>query len=171
MSKIKMPEPDITPVTLPGEGDVQIITRTRVRRVCDNCGAVATKRLTFCYINGRSNPASSMYRRDDCTYCADAEAFSCEECEPKIERGWRPDGMEWGATFTASERNASMFLQWVEEDATPVDVTAVRREALEEAATICWEMQSRPEFGKDDKDHWLAIAEKRIRNLIEKEES
>lgn len=40
------------------------------------------------------------------------------------------------------------------------------REALEEAAQICWEMQSSPEFGKDDKDHWLAIAERRIRALI-----
>lgn len=40
------------------------------------------------------------------------------------------------------------------------------REALEEAAKICWEMQSAPEFGKDDKDHWLAIAERRIRALI-----
>lgn len=43
------------------------------------------------------------------------------------------------------------------------------RAALEEAATLCWEMQSRPEFGKDDKDRWLAIAEQRIRALIPKE--
>lgn len=40
------------------------------------------------------------------------------------------------------------------------------REALEEAAKICWEMQSAPEFGKDDKDRWLAIAESRIRSMI-----
>ena len=40
------------------------------------------------------------------------------------------------------------------------------REALEEAAMICWEMQSKPEYGKDDKDRWLAIAEHRIRALI-----
>src|SRR5690606_20842788 len=40
------------------------------------------------------------------------------------------------------------------------------REALEIAAQICWEMQSSPEFGKDDKDHWLAIAERRIRALL-----
>lgn len=40
------------------------------------------------------------------------------------------------------------------------------REALEKAAQICWEMQSSPEFGKDDKDHWLAIAERRIRALL-----
>lgn len=40
------------------------------------------------------------------------------------------------------------------------------REYLEEAAKICWEMQSAPEFGKDDKDRWLAIAESRIRALI-----
>lgn len=37
------------------------------------------------------------------------------------------------------------------------------RVALEEAATVCWEMQSNPEYGKDDKDRWLAIAEQRIR--------
>jgi len=40
------------------------------------------------------------------------------------------------------------------------------REALEEAAMTCWEMQSKPEYGKDDKDRWLAIAEQRIRALI-----
>lgn len=40
------------------------------------------------------------------------------------------------------------------------------REALEGAAKICWEMQSAPEFGKDDKDRWLAIAESRIRSMI-----
>ena len=40
------------------------------------------------------------------------------------------------------------------------------RGALEEAAKICWEMQSAPEFGKDDKDRWLAIAESRIRSMI-----
>lgn len=40
------------------------------------------------------------------------------------------------------------------------------REALEDAAKICWEMQSAPEFGKDDKDRWLAIAESRIRSMI-----
>lgn len=40
------------------------------------------------------------------------------------------------------------------------------REVLEGAAKICWEMQSAPEFGKDDKDRWLAIAESRIRSMI-----
>lgn len=98
------------PTTLPGEGDIQIVKRTRVRIECDECGEPATKRHTYMLPNYRSNPASSGYRRDDCTYCSDAERFTCNDCkEPRL------DGYGWGATFTASARNAHMFLRWAEE--------------------------------------------------------
>lgn len=50
---------------LKGEGDIKVVIKTRQRRECNNCGEAATKRLSFCYLNGRLNPASSMYGRDD----------------------------------------------------------------------------------------------------------
>lgn len=114
-----------------GEGDVKHSTQVRKRRECDNCGEPATKRISYCYVNGRRNPASSMYGRDDCTYCSDAEAFSCDKCEREVERACCPDGMNWGGTFTANAPNAHMFLQWVETD-SPALLAALRlREAFE----------------------------------------
>ena len=107
---------------LPGEGSVKFTVKTRVRRECDNCGEPATKRLTYCYINGRRNPASSMYGRDDCTYCSDHDAYACGDCEREVQRVCCPDGMRWGATFIATERNAHMFLTWHEREAVSGEV-------------------------------------------------
>lgn len=103
---------------LAGEGEVQYARKVRTRRDCDNCGEPATKRLTYCLINGRRNPASSMYGRDDCTFCADAEAFACDTCEREVERACCPDGMDWGGTFSAGGRYDHLFLYWVESDRT-----------------------------------------------------
>jgi len=95
-----------------GENQMRVSVETRVRCECDNCAEPATKKFSFCYINGRENPASSMYGRDDCTYCSDAAAFSCDACEQDVRRVCCPDGMQWGGTFTLSEHNAYMFLRW-----------------------------------------------------------
>lgn len=106
---------------LKGEGDKQFIVKERVRHECDNCGEPATKKHSFCYVNGRRNPASSMYGQDDCTYCSDAHAFSCDECEKDVKRVTCPDGMEWGATFEIGGRFNHMFLYWNERPATSKD--------------------------------------------------
>lgn len=113
--------------TIKGEGDTKVIVKTRCRSECDNCGDPATKRHSFCYVNGRRNPASSMYGRDDCTYCSDADAFSCDNCERDVRRVCCPEGMEWGCTFTLNDRNAHMFLTWREREATPAEVDAMLR--------------------------------------------
>lgn len=110
---------------LPGEGDTKAVIKTRVRRECDNCGEPATKRLSFCYVNGRRNPASSMYGRNDCTYCSDHDAYACNECEREVGRVCRPDGMDWSATFTANRNFSHMFLRWTERDATPSEVATL----------------------------------------------
>jgi hypothetical protein len=96
-------------VPLPGEGEVQTITRTRLRHACENCGEPATKRHTYLHENARRNPASSAYGRDDCTWCSDHEEFTCNTCKrPSVE------GMGWCSTFGA-ERFPHMFLFWHEE--------------------------------------------------------
>lgn len=110
---------------LKGEGDVKVVIKTRYRRDCDNCGEPATKRITYCYVNGRRNPASSMYGRDDCSYCADAEAFACDECERNVERVCCPDGMKWGSIFTASDHSAHMFLKWGEKEVDSQEAAAL----------------------------------------------
>lgn len=111
---------------LKGEGEMKFTLQKRVRRECDNCGEPATKRFSFCYINGRRNPASSMYGRDDCTWCSDAEAYSCNECEKEVKRVCCPDGMDWGGTVTAGSNLDHMFLHWVDRPATSSDLLALK---------------------------------------------
>lgn len=101
-----------------GEGEIKLVVKKRVRRDCDNCGEPATKEINYCYVNGRSNPASSMYRRDDCSYCSDANAYSCDECERDVERVCCPEGMKWASTFTCNDRHTHRLLYWSERDAT-----------------------------------------------------
>lgn len=107
------------------EGEVRVDVSVRARRGCDNCGEPATKCIWFCYVNGRSNPASSMYGRDDCTYCRDAEAFACDQCERQVERGTCPDGMKWGATVTVGPGREHYFLHWRDQKASPEVIAAV----------------------------------------------
>lgn len=109
---------------LTGEGQIKLKIHEYRRRECDNCGEPATKRLTFCYVNGRSNPASSMYGRDDCTYCSDAQAFSCDACERDVRRACCPSGMDWGSTFSAGGRFDHMLLYRVERDASAEEAMA-----------------------------------------------
>jgi len=110
---------------LPRVGDTKVIISVRVRRECDNCGEPATKRFSFCYVNGRSNPASSMYHRDDCTFCSDSESFSCDACEREVRRATCPEGMAWGSTFTAGASNGHLFLCWLDRPATGDELAAI----------------------------------------------
>ena len=83
---------------LPGEGETRTRTEVKRRRECERCGAPATRRVTYLLDNCRSNPASSGYLRDDCSWCSDSEAFACDRCQRDIERD-APDGMSWCSTF------------------------------------------------------------------------
>lgn len=113
--------------TIKGEGDTKVVIKTRCRRECASCGDPATKRHSYCYINGRRNPASSMYGRDDCSYCSDADAFACDDCEQEVRRACCPEGMDWGSTFTLGLGNSHMFLEWRERDATAAETDAMLR--------------------------------------------
>lgn len=75
---------------------------------CDRCAANATKKITFIKENARHNPASRGYGRDDISWCADDEAFACDEHNKDVERD-PPSGMEYCATFTNGTRFAHMF--------------------------------------------------------------
>lgn len=99
---------------LRGEGETKTVTSIRTRRGCDDCGEPATKAHGYCYINGRSNPASSMYRRDDCSRCSDAISYACDEHSENVKRVCMPAGMDWGFTATASDQTAHLFLEWID---------------------------------------------------------
>lgn len=109
--------------TLPGEGDKKIVERTRVREECEQCGEPATKKHTYLLEgDARRNPASSAYGRDDCSWCSDYEAFTCNDCgQPRV------DGYRWCSTFKVTPDNtrfAHMFLRWSERELTPEQVSA-----------------------------------------------
>lgn len=110
---------------LKGEGDSKLTMSIRHRRGCDNCGEHATKRITYCLEDARRNPASSAYKQDDISWCADSQAYSCDICESEVKRSCCPDGMKWTATFQASDRFASMFLHWVEREPTKGELTEI----------------------------------------------
>lgn len=111
--------------SLKGEGEMIFVVKERCRRACDNCGEPATKCHNYCYVNGRSNPASSMYGRDDCTCCSDHQAFACDECEREVRRVCCPDGMDWGSTFSAPSGFDHMFLHWVEREVSAPELAAL----------------------------------------------
>jgi len=96
---------------LPGEGEIQVIEKKQIRIICDNCGENAHYHHTYLLPNARNNCASKAYRKDDCSWCSDAEAFTCRECK---EIDVRPKGYEWCSTFPATKAFAHMFLKWKE---------------------------------------------------------
>lgn len=111
-------------VPIKGEGDVEIVKRRRVRIHCGTCGEDATRRHTYLLENFRSNPRSSAYRSDDCTWCSDHEEFTCDTCNPPILAGYSGGGRA-GGRFSIGERFAHLFLKWKEEPADDL-VTALR---------------------------------------------
>lgn len=105
---------------LPGEGDVKIVRKERVRRDCDYCGAPAFYKNTYLNDGGsdaRRNPSSSAYGKDDCTWCSDHDDFLCPECHSRNETGNVPPGYGWCSTFQV-DRLPHLFLTWRETDIT-----------------------------------------------------
>lgn len=94
---------------LPGEGETETITRTRLRHECDVCGEPAHFKHTFLLDGARNNPASKAYRKDDCSWCEDESRFACKEHRHDKTA---PEGHEWCATFAAVERFSHLFLYW-----------------------------------------------------------
>lgn len=96
------------------EGDVRNKKEICKRRTCEYCEEPATYCIAFIFPDGRSNPASKAYRRDDCSFCSDKDIFVCDKHEKdryKIGNEW---GMAWCSTFSFSERFLHMFLYWQE---------------------------------------------------------
>ena len=97
---------------LEGEGDTLTTVSVRRRITCDECGEPAYFKHTYLVPRARTNPISSAYGHDDCTWCADEKRFTCKTCRrPEVE------GFEWCSTFKC-ERFPSMFLEWVEVSST-----------------------------------------------------
>ena len=97
------------------EGNIRTIKQICKRRGCERCSDLATHKLTFLLPHPRSNPASSAYQHDDCSYCSDKAMFVCDECEKEKYDIAQELGMEWCASFPCNERFKHMFFHWEDE--------------------------------------------------------
>lgn len=102
---------------LPGEGDTEIIIKTRLRRECDVCGDAAHYKHTFLLEGARNNSASSAYGQDDCSWCEDEARYVYKK--HKKDRA-APSGYSWCSTFPANAQFSHLFLYW--EEAKPVNL-------------------------------------------------
>ena len=88
-----------------------IVTKTYIRQwhECQICGLPAVWRMTFLYHNCRTNPASSAYLRDDCSWCSDEEAFACKKHKGEVQLN-PPTGMSLCATILLAKFKPMGFL-------------------------------------------------------------
>jgi len=92
-------------------GQIRTIKQRYNRRECEFCEEPATHKLTFLLPNARTNPASSAYRHDDCSWCSDQDVFVCDEHEKDSRKIAGDLKMEWCSSF-AYERFKHMFEYW-----------------------------------------------------------
>ena len=92
--------------------EAEVRTQVCRRRTCEECGELATRKHTYLLDGARSNLRSSAYGRDDCSWCSDADVFTCEDCKPSAPRGY-----ESCSRFKYGERFEHLFLQWETVDA------------------------------------------------------
>lgn len=97
------------------EGERRTTKEICKSRDCEICGEKATARLTFLLPSCRSNPASSAYGKDDCSWCSDAEMFVCKEHEKDRYKIAKELNMEWCGLFPNTEKFKHMFLYWHKE--------------------------------------------------------
>ena len=100
---------DTETIRLKGEGDIRTRIDRRARITCEECGELAVYKHSFLLEGMRSNPASSAFRKDDCSWCSDVDVFTCKECRPTLPDGCDPRS----SRFEIGERFAHMFLEWV----------------------------------------------------------
>lgn len=100
---------------LPGEGDIQTITRRLVRETCVECDKPAHFKVSFLLAGYRCNPASAAYGKDDCSWCEDDHCFVCREHRDMYVHN-PPAGYASASIYPATKQFKHMFLRWEEVD-------------------------------------------------------
>ena len=87
------------------------VTKTFVitRHLCLECGARATRQISYLLENARTNPRSSGFGRDSIVACSDAKVFSCEEHYDYLRKS-PPEGMKWGGSCSCNKISKHLFL-------------------------------------------------------------
>ena len=82
-------------------GDIVTVKYKVKERCCDECGEPAEYKHTFLFHGSRSNPNSSAYGRDDCSYCEDDCDWACEKHKELVRKSsyYVADNMSWCSTF------------------------------------------------------------------------
>ena len=92
------------------EGELR--TQECIRKKCEYCDELATYKLTYLLPDGRRNPQSKAYGKDDCSWCQDAEVFVCDIHKKDMYKIEKDLGMEWCSAFPYSEKFKHFFLHW-----------------------------------------------------------
>lgn len=92
-------------------GDERKTTEICQERGCDECGEAATREINFLLEGVRGNPKSSAYGKDDCSWCSDKKAFSCEAHQDEVTKA-NCEGYVLAGTFERGERFEHLFLYW-----------------------------------------------------------
>ncbi len=92
------------------DGKIRVSLERCDRQECQVCGEPATRRVSYLLERARSNPDSSAYCKDDCSWCSDADAYACEKHTREVERD-APEGMEWCSTFDGAKM-PHMLYKW-----------------------------------------------------------
>ena len=103
----------------PAVGDTRTVVYKYQHEECENCGELATKRITFLDDGDRGarrNPDSKAYGKDDCSWCCDEEHFSCEGCQKEVE-GFATRGFGLCSIFPLANF-PHMAAKWVKKSET-----------------------------------------------------
>ena len=98
-------------------GNVRITKEIVKWRECEVCGLPAVWRVTYLVAgNCRANPASSAYRKDDCSWCWDYETFACRRHKEELIRN-PPNGYTWCTAFPLAKfKHMGFYWKRVEEN-------------------------------------------------------
>lgn len=96
----------------------EIIRKFYAPACCDICGEDAKERHTYLLKgDARSNPASSAYGMDNCSWCSDYENYGCgaDDCHRELKNEAKELGYSWCSTFEKNDRFQHMFQKKMEE--------------------------------------------------------
>jgi hypothetical protein len=80
-------------------GEIETIKYRWNWHECQVCGMPASWEVNYLAKDGRRNPASSAYGKDDCSWCKDATGYACRKHQTEVERDY-PEGMSWASSFS-----------------------------------------------------------------------
>ena len=152
----------------PKIGDTRVYVETLEGRECQECGERADYRISFLLEGFRSDPASSAYGKDDCTWCSDLDFYACEAHKSQAA-GEAPIGFDRGASIWSIKKFPHFGVEWVRREAPDpqtrlAEAEKQRDELLEVAKEYAYECKSQlnrlPLSRQTERAYWQELMAK-----------